>query len=150
MAARHPLRAVPTPAEEILLRHPGDRPLLLPKAKTPLARELEDAGLARYSINRNGSLSLSLTEAGRLRREELQLESLARARPPSPTPPPARPLPAAPTKRAASLDELFGKGAFQPPSDDARPVTPADLLVLEERLVARFRELLREHLKPSR
>ncbi len=143
---------MPTPAEEILLRHPGDRPLLLPKAKTPLARELETAGLARYSVNRNGSLSLSLTDAGRLRREELQLESIARAQPPSPSPPPAKARPAtpAPTKRAASLDDLFGQGAFKPTPDDARPATVADLAALEERLVARFQKMLQEHLKPSR
>jgi len=147
---------VATPAEQILLLHPGNRALVLPKAKTPLARELEAAGLARFSVARNGSLSLPLTEAGRLRREELQLESLAHAEPPTPAPPPAppaprrpaRPLPTAePTKRAASLDDLFGPGAFKPSTDDPRPVTTADLAALEERLLARFQKLLDEALQ---
>ena len=142
-----------TPAEQILLLHPGNRALVLPKAKTPLARELEAAGLARFSVARNGSLSLSLTEAGRLRREELQLESLAHAEPPTPAPAPAprrpaRPQPTAgPTKRAASLDDLFGPGAFKPSVDDPRPVTTADLAALEERLLARFQKLLDEALQ---
>jgi hypothetical protein len=144
---------VATPTDQLLLLHPGDRPLVLPKTKAPLARQLEAAGLVSLSAARNGALTVELTEAGRLRREELQLESLARAEPP-PTPRPARaparsparsPAPA-PTKRAASLDDLFGQGAFKPSLEDNRPVTAADLAALEERLVARFRQMLEEAL----
>jgi hypothetical protein len=162
-----PPLAVATPAEQLLLRHPGDRVLVVPKAKASLARELEAAGLVRLSVARTGAISLGLTEAGERRREELQLESIGRAAPPSeprpsarkkaapratpaPAPPPA-PSPrkvVPPTKRAASLDDLFGQGAFHPApdEDDARPITTADLRALEERLVTRFRQALDEAL----
>lgn len=131
---------MPTPAETLLLRHPGDRVLVVPKTKVALARELEAAGLVKLSLAKNGTASLSLTEAGKRRREELQLESIRRDAPEPEPPRPKKNLPA--TKRTASLDDLFGPGAFQPGPDDNRPVTVADLRAFEERVMARLQQLL--------
>jgi len=156
---------VATLAEQLLLRHPGDRVLVVPKTKAALARELEAAGFVRLSVARTGAISLALTEAGRQRIEELQLDSIGRAAPASsppskrkkapaaPAPAPAPPRkPVAATKRAASLDDLFGQGAFRPEealagaAGDDRPATAADLKALEERLAARFAKMLDEAL----
>lgn len=94
----------------------------------------------KISQTRTGLISLFLTEAGQERREELRMESIARAEPQASP----RAVKAAPTKRAASLDDLLGQGAFKPASNQDRPITLADLEALEERLVARFRQILEE------
>ena len=153
---------MPTPAEELLLRHPVDRALVLPRPRVPLGRELEEAGYVKVipSPARAGSVEITLTAAGRRRREELQLDSIGRAAPPSrrpgkkaapspapsPAPRPVSPRPVAATKRTPSLDDLFGQGAFRPgpaASDDpGRPATVGDLRALEERVLGEIRRLL--------
>jgi hypothetical protein len=63
---------VPSRAEQLLLEHPGDAPMLVTRIRAPVARELMASGLVTCEARRNGALAISLTEAGRRKKSALE------------------------------------------------------------------------------